>query len=615
MRYLACPLAALMVLVISSSGCHRRQPVPQSAVATTPPVEEIAPGASGGQSGLAESQHAEDRYRDIPEYLRLFEARGRLPDLDAIQELRAIIVARPHSPAAYEAHVAMARHYAALGDPAAEDEYRAALALENQQGLRLELARWLEEQDRADAAYVEYKALLRQYPQAFEAMRRVGSDPLTVAQDLLEASYYSDALETLRGVEDPAAEVIRAEALSGLGRHDEAALGYRIRLESHPADAEAKMGLARVLQQQGSRDEALSLYESVDTADSLLAQAQLWASEEPTRAISLYLQCPYPVAKWEATGLLEEQGRLTETLPLYAELATGETGWADDAAYRLYLLADRLGDSAERDRARRLLHSAQPNFLALRLGDEWEPIIVPSFRPAGGEVLSKTMALESQGFQDLAYRELAMAARFDGRPQARTAYAQSLFERGYLVEAQQVAERTLSYLSKAPLTLWQLAYPRPYEQYVRAAAEEFDVDPLLLWAIMHTESRYDPEALSWARAQGLMQLIPSTAEWAAESADPLFTPLDVYDPQTNIRLGAWYMRWLLDYFDGDLELAVTAYNGGPGNASTWDEQVSRREDFFRWISYGESREYVNRVFTAYHVYRQLERLSSGRVAE
>jgi soluble lytic murein transglycosylase len=224
-------------------------------------------------------------------------------------------------------------------------------------------------------------------------------------------------------------------------------------------------------------------------------------------------------------------------------------------------------------------------------------------------VISKAVALESLGFQDFAHRELSLAARFDGRPEARAAYAAALRDRGHMLEAQRLGEQTLSGLSRAPLSLWRLAYPQPYEEHVLSAADEFDVDPLLLWAIMYQESRYDPEALSWARAQGLMQLMPTTAEWAAEEADPSFSPLDVYDPEANIRLGAWYVRWLLDYFDGDLELAVVAYNGGPGNAAAWDERAERREDFFRWIGYGESREYLTRVLTAYHIYRTLDRLS------
>jgi len=548
--------------------------------------------------------------REIQEYLRLFDAIERLPNLEAVAQLKTIIAARPHSPAAFEAHVALARHHARLGDPAAESEYRAALSLESDQGLTLELARWLEVRGQTGVAYAEYKSLLSDYPQAFEAMRRVGADSIQVAEDLSVAAYYSDALEELQGVEDPKADRIRARALRGLGRHKDAVMLYRRWLDQHPEDTEARMGLARSLHARGDQDGALALYESVDTADSLLAQAGLWAGRDPGRAVSLYVRCGYPVALWEATGLLESQRRFTETLPLYAQLAEGESRWADDAAYRLFVLANRLVEPERGAWARERLVAAQPNLFALRIDEYWTPSLTLPFRPVGTEILSKTVALESLGLEELAHRELVMAARFDRRPEARAAYAQALHERGDLLTAQRVAERLLRELPRAPLELWQLAYPQPYDQEVRSAAEEFELDPLLLWSVMHTESRYDPEALSYARAQGLMQIIPSTAEWAAKEARFDFTPLDIYEPQTNLRLAAWYMRWLLDYFNDDLDLAVTAYNGGPGNVAAWGGQSSDRDDFYRWIGSGESREYVNLVLTAHHVYQQLERLSA-----
>lgn len=590
---------ALMLLLMSTIGCQRLRSTPlASRPSPAPTVTSVV------------QARPRPYPPEIQEYVRLFEARERLPDLEAVAQLQAIVAARPHSPAAYEAHVALARHHARLGDPAAETEYRAALSLEGNKGLALELARWLEEWGQTETAYAEYKRLLADYPQAFEAMRRVGADSLQVAEDLSDAAYHSDALEELRGVEDPDADPIRARALSGLGRHEEAVPLYRQWLDLQPEDTEARMGLARALHALGDQDQALVLYESVDTAESLLAQAGLWAEKDPSRAISLGLQCPYPVAQWEATALLESQNRITETLPLYAQLAEGHTRWADDAAYRLYVLADRLGDPERGGRAREQLASAQPNFFALRIGEHWTPPISLPFRPAGIEVLSKTVALESLGLEELAHRELVMAARFDRRPEARAAYAQALHERGDTLDAQRVAESLLHEVPRAPLLLWRLAYPQPYDREVRSAADEFDLDPLLLWSVMHTESRYDPEALSYARAQGLMQIIPSTAEWAAEEAGIAFTPLDIYEPQANLRLAAWYMRWLLDYFDGDLELAVTAYNGGPGNVAAWREQVSNRDDFFRWIGASESREYVNLVLTAHHVYQELERLSA-----
>jgi soluble lytic murein transglycosylase-like protein len=78
----------------------------------------------------------------------------------------------------------------------------------------------------------------------------------------------------------------------------------------------------------------------------------------------------------------------------------------------------------------------------------------------------------------------------------------------------------------------------------------------LVIAVIQVESNFDPNALSPKNAQGLMQLIPETAE--------RFGVKDVWDPEQNLRGGMAYLRWLLDYFRGDVRLALAGYNAGEG---------------------------------------------------
>jgi len=124
---------------------------------------------------------------------------------------------------------------------------------------------------------------------------------------------------------------------------------------------------------------------------------------------------------------------------------------------------------------------------------------------------------------------------------------------------------------------------------------------------MREESRYDPEANSYVGARGLMQVMPSTQEWIAGELGEEIVPGDAYDPETNIRMGAWFLRFLSDHFQGDLELVIAAYNGGAGSVDSWlaDPLVSNRDDLLRWIGYGETREYLSRVSLSYRVYRAL----------
>jgi soluble lytic murein transglycosylase len=549
-----------------------------------------------------------EKLPQIEEYAWLWAAEVAMPDLEALRTLQAVVAFRPQSPAAYQAHIAIARHYASIEAPGAEDEYRAALALNDTVTLRLELARYLEEQGDYEGAYAEYLPILGEQPDAFAGMRRMGQDPLTVAEDLNAATYYSDALETLRGKDDLEALPLRVRALSGLGRYEEAEAAYRAWLEEMPGDVTAQLGLAQVLVRLGRPDEALSLYRTTDTPDSRLAQAELLEEEDPEEALALYLDSPYPVAWWSATTMLEAQGRLTETLPIYARLGETDTYLADDAAYRLYVLARRVGDEEAQAEGKALLDGFGLNGLALRAAEgELRLATAPPLVTTGGNVPDKARALELIGREDLAHMELVLAARFRRAPEVDLAMAEALASKGYVVDAQAIAEEYIEDHLRAPLAFWQLSYPRPYSATVEAAAAEFDVDPLLVWAVMREESRYDPEALSYAGARGLMQVMPSSQAWIAEQVGEDISPGDAFTPEASIRMGAWFLRFLLDYFDGDLDLVIAAYNGGAGSVDSWqaDPLVSNRDDLLRWIGFGETREYLERVSLSYRVYQEL----------
>jgi soluble lytic murein transglycosylase len=207
-----------------------------------------------------------------------------------------------------------------------------------------------------------------------------------------------------------------------------------------------------------------------------------------------------------------------------------------------------------------------------------------------------------------------LIARFRRAPEVDLAMAEALAARGYVVDAQAIAEVYTEDHPRAPLAFWQLSYPRPYSATVEAAAAEFDVDPLLIWAVMREESRYDLEALSYAGARGLMQVMPSTQSWIAEQLDEDIQPGDAYTPGANIRMGAWFLHFLVDYFEGDLELAIAAYNGGAASVESWqaDPLVSNRDDLLRWIGFGETREYLERVSLSYRVYQELYASGSNR---
>ena len=125
---------------------------------------------------------------------------------------------------------------------------------------------------------------------------------------------------------------------------------------------------------------------------------------------------------------------------------------------------------------------------------------------------------------------------------------------------------------------------------------------------MRQESSFHPEAVSVSYAQGLMQVIPSTRDLIAKALGTSAGPESMFDPATSIRFGVCYLGEMVRRFGGDVEHAVAAYNGGPTTVQrTLDYPMVRdRNDFYRWLTKAQSREFVNRVMLNYAVYQWLE---------
>jgi soluble lytic murein transglycosylase len=163
----------------------------------------------------------------------------------------------------------------------------------------------------------------------------------------------------------------------------------------------------------------------------------------------------------------------------------------------------------------------------------------------------------------------------------------------------------------APLYIQRLAYPTYYGDIVEAEATAQGVDPLLIYALIRQESFFEQGARSWAAAQGLTQVIPSTAEWIANAMGwPNFQPGDIYKPYLNVKFGTYYLKTALDMFDGNAYPALVGYNSGPGNARFWLQAADTSDDdlYVEEISLAEPKLYVRRVLAHYANYVRLYRV-------
>jgi soluble lytic murein transglycosylase len=549
-----------------------------------------------------------ERLPGIADYALLWQAETAMPDPEAFRTLQLLTEYRPTSPEAYLAQIAIARHYAATDAPPADAAYLAALTLHETPSLRLELARFYEERGNSGAAYDQYRRLLPVKQDAFVGMRRNATDPPQLAEDLIHATYFSDALEVLRNVNETDASRLRGLAYLGLGQFPSAATEVDAWLRGEPDDNEDRQALAQALAQFGHIDKAIEVFGSIDSPESQLVRAQLLEAESPDEAIALYEASPYPVAWWNATWLLEADGRIEDAMALYSRIAASEAYFNDDAAYRLLILGTRTGRASAVAQAKGFLKGFGPNWLAQRAGVASSELSTgPSVEPLNPDILPTVESLERLGRADLAALELLFCARYQSRLPARLACLDGLAARGRLLEAEPIVADMLDGLPKPPPEILRLAFPRPYTDAVITSANEFGLDPLLIWSVMRVESRYNPNAGSPVGARGLMQIIPATQAWLEEQLGLELAPGEIFVPEVNIRLGAWYLAYLRDEFDGDMELAIPAYNAGPDNVRAWlrDPMVKDRDDFIRWIGFGETREYLEKVSIAYWQYRQI----------
>jgi len=152
----------------------------------------------------------------------------------------------------------------------------------------------------------------------------------------------------------------------------------------------------------------------------------------------------------------------------------------------------------------------------------------------------------------------------------------------------------------------ELTLPLSDQDVIRHQAAEKHLDPALVAAVIYAETKFDSRTSS-AGAKGLMQIMPSTAEFLARrSGATSFTGADLAMPAVNIAYGTYYLRFLLDHYRGDMMLALAAYNGGESNVDRWVAQA-RAEGHTLTIAeipFPETRDYVQRVFKAQRDYRR-----------
>lgn len=204
------------------------------------------------------------------------------------------------------------------------------------------------------------------------------------------------------------------------------------------------------------------------------------------------------------------------------------------------------------------------------------------------------------------YRRLIRAAPDDQRDRAIYAVGDLVGDYNRMWRA--ATDGSISAMAKPPASdslTAVMAYPRAYRSVVREVADEFDLSEHLMYAIMRQESRYAPGQVSHTNAVGALQMIPSTARKVANDLGVEYRPREFHRPSVGFRFSGFYMRKLLDLFEGKLVPMAAAYNSGPAPVVEWFGE--NPDASFPWLieefAYNEGRNYCRKV--AEHFLRYL----------
>ena len=239
------------------------------------------------------------------------------------------------------------------------------------------------------------------------------------------------------------------------------------------------------------------------------------------------------------------------------------------------------------------------------------PHLVDTF-PEDSPHLAKARLLVNAGLNEYVAQEIK--ADPDSSSWSALAEAQIYSSYGETFRAVRAIKRALPSAAAAsiqsiPLVYWRILFPEAWWDTIKAESEKNNLDPYLVASLIRQESEFDPSAISYAHAYGLMQLLPSVGRvLAREEGISHFQTFQLLDPVMNIRLGTRYLRQMLDKFGGVQEYALAAYNAGDSRVVDWEAAgpYTGMDEFIESIPFTQTREYVEAILRNEETYRAID---------
>jgi len=494
------------------------------------------------------------------------------------------------------------------------------------------------------------------------------AERLTRAQAFLGQAFHAEAIEELKkflqadphSPRRPEARLKLGIAQVRLKQYDQARETFRaLAKEAGPESREASVWLARVYLRQGQGDKLMEVGRllpstslSAEQKGQIMLFVGMWLEDQKQfdDAIAKYQHVAKqgePASQraegqWRVGWVYYRTGRYREAAESLRTLAEQHDSEYEPQALYWLGRAGELSQPSEAQQYYRKLCQRNRFTYYCQLARErmkglgQEPILevtVASSEPStDGETAApavtradiaqqtayrRAIELKTLGLDaDAAHEVAVLTERYSREPDALVALSTMLNEVGAYHQALRLArarfrdqlERTGGTIAPS---LWNVAYPTGLLPTIKLQGAK-GVDPYLIAAIIREESQYDVKAVSRVGAIGLMQVMPATANTVAQRVGlPAVGREDLFDQETNIRIGVRYVEQLLEQFSGNLVYTIASYNAGPLAVGNWITQYRGQgeDEFVELIPYQETRQYVKRVLRSYREYVRLGGLS------
>ncbi len=241
------------------------------------------------------------------------------------------------------------------------------------------------------------------------------------------------------------------------------------------------------------------------------------------------------------------------------------------------------------------------------------PDLSAPLSPAANARIERARALRAIGFDASADLELRAGYAETGAAELLVQVAEGDLAEGRYAASMVTIRQAVPQLEarrweELPVNVWAAAFPMPYADEIRAAAQRQGLDPMLVAGLIRQESAFQPRSVSRAKAIGLMQVLPGTGKRLARQLRLPYSRAKLFDPEYNLRLGTKYLADLIAMFGGEEEPALAAYDAGEDRIAGWkaERKYDEMAEFIESIPITETREYVQIVSRNAAMYRRLE---------